>query len=314
MATNLTIVCPSYNEAEVLPDSIEKLKNLLDDLIGKKLIARSSSAIIVNDGSTDESWNIIKKSHDNDARIKAVNLAFNSGHQNAIMAGMMAAKDNCDAVITMDVDLQDDLACVEKMLEEYKQGYDVVYGVKADRSSDAVIKRLTAKGFYKFQKAMGVNAIENHSDFRLLSNKVLQTLSGYHENNLYLRGIIPSLGFKSAQVQDNISDRKAGKSKYTTKKMLNLATDGITSFSSRPLKIVFWVGIIFLIVALINAIDVVVALCNGTAAPGWSQLMLSLWFIGGVLMISLGVVGTYIGRIYSEVKNRPQYIISETLD
>lgn len=230
------------------------------------------------------------------------------------MAGMMSVKDQVDAAITIDVDLQDDLNCIEKMIDLYCQGNDVVYGVKTKRKADSFRKRVTARAYYRVQKLMGINIVDNHADFRLVSNSVLKTLSKFHESNLYLRGIIPSLGFKSAKVDDKISERSAGKSKYTSKKMMKLATDGITSFSSTPLKVVFWIGVLFLIFALINGIDVVVALVNGTAQPGWSQLMLSVWFVGGVIMVSLGMVGIYIGRMYSEVKHRPQYIISEVLD
>lgn len=314
MAIKLAIVCPCYNEEEILVNSANKLSALFDQLINAKKIDTSSVVVFVNDGSVDSTWDKIKEVHKQNSNFKGVNLAFNSGHQFAIMAGMMSVKDQVDAAITMDVDLQDDLSCIEKMIDYYNEGYDVVYGVKTKRDADAFVKRFTASAFYKIQKLMGVNAIDNHADFRLVSNKVLLTLDKFKETNLYLRGIIPSLGFKSAKVDDVISERIAGESKYTTKKMMKLATDGITSFSSRPLKIVFWIGVIFLIVALINAIDVVVALCNGTAQPGWSQLMLSIWFVGGVIMVSLGLVGIYIGRTYSEVKKRPQYIISEVLD
>lgn len=314
MSTKFAIVCPCFNEEEVIEQSASKLSTLFDDLIAKKKIDANSTIVFVNDGSVDSTWDLIKKLHSENSRFKGLNLAFNSGHQNAIMAGMMAVVDKVDAVVSIDVDLQDDISCIEKMLDHYHNGSDVVYGVKSSRKGDGFLKRFTATSFYKLQKAMGIKIIYNHSDFRLLSNKVLKTLAKYNESNLYLRGIIPSLGFKYATVDDKISERSAGKSKYTTKKMLRLATDGITSFSSRPLKIVFWIGVIFIIVALINAIDVIVALCNGTATPGWSQLMLSIWFVGGVIMIALGMVGTYIGRIYTEVKHRPQYIISEVLD
>lgn len=314
MATKLAIICPCYNEEEVLEDSANKLSALLGGLVNSKKIDPSSIVVFVNDGSTDSTWEKIQYIHSQNPKFKGINLAFNSGHQFAMMAGMMSVVDKVDAAVTIDIDLQDDIFCIEKMLDFYVDGYDVVYGVKSNRKADKFFKRFTAKSFYKFQRLMGINIIDNHADFRLVSNKVLKTLSKFKETNLYLRGIIPSLGFKSATVDDVISERSAGKSKYTGKKMMKLATDGITSFSSRPLKIVLWIGIIFLIVALINAIDVIVALCNGSAQPGWSQLMLSIWFAGGVIMVSLGLVGIYIGRTYSEVKRRPQYIISEVLD
>ena len=311
---NIAIVCPCYNEEEILEKSAAKLDSLMSSLASEGKISSQSLVVFVNDGSVDNTWDLIKKINAKNSRFKGVDLAFNSGHQFAIMAGMMSVKDKVDAVITIDVDLQDDISCIGKMIDLYCQGNDVVYGVKVDRKGDSFIKRTTAKSFYSMQRLMGINIVDNHADFRLLSNKVIGVLSKYKESNLYLRGIIPSLGFKSATVDDKISEREAGKSKYSTKKMFKLATDGITGFSSRPLKIIFWIGVVFLIVALINAIDVVISLCNGTAAPGWSQLMLSVWFIGGVVLISLGLVGIYIGRTYSEVKQRPTYIVSEIID
>ncbi len=207
----------------------------------------------------------LNKEHNN---FKAINLAFNSGHQLAIMAGMMSIKDMVDAAVTIDVDLQDDISCIPKMIELFDQNYDVVYGVKVNRDGDSFMKKLTASTFYKSQKLMGINVVENHADFRLLSKKVLQTLSLYHESNLYLRGLIPSLGFKSAYVDDTISKRELGKSKYSTKKMLHLAADGVVNFSNAPLKIVIGLGIVFLIIALINAIDVIIAIVKNTAVPG----------------------------------------------
>lgn len=276
MGVKLAIICPCYNEEEILENSAKKLDSLIDSYVAKDVLDPSSFVVFVNDGSDDSTWGIIKKIHEKNSRFKAINLAFNSGHQYAIMAGMMSVKDQIDAVVTIDVDLQDDISCIEKMIEDFNAGYDVVYGVKTDRKADGFVKRFTATAYYKMQKIMGINIVNNHADFRLLSNKVLKVLSKYKESNLYLRGIIPSLGFKSAVVEDKISDRAAGESKYSSKKMMKLATDGITSFSTRPLKIVFWIGVLFLIVALINAIDVVVALVNGTAQPGWSQIMLSI--------------------------------------
>lgn len=239
MATKLAIVCPCYNEEAVLESSAKKLYGLLTGLISEGLADSSSTIVFVNDGSHDSSWDIMKNIHASMPRFKAINLAFNSGHQFAIMAGMMAVKDQVDAAITIDVDLQDDINCIPKMLELFAAGNDVVYGVKTSRKGDSFMKNVSARGFYKMQKLMGIDIVDNHADFRLVSNKVLQTLSKFHERNLYLRGIIPSLGFKSATVDDKISERTAGKSKYSSKKMMKLATDGITSFSSTPLKIVF---------------------------------------------------------------------------
>ena len=314
MAPRLAIICPCYNEEELIESSASKLFSIIDNLISLNKIDASSLIVFVNDGSSDMTWEKIKQVHEQNHRLKGINLAFNSGHQNAIMAGMMSVKDQVDAAITIDVDLQDDLNCIEKMIDLFAKGNDVVYGVKTKRMADKFSKRVSARSYYRMQRLMGINIIDNHADFRLVSNKVLVTLSKFHESNLYLRGIIPSLGFKAATVDDEISSRRRGKSKYSSKKMMKLATDGITSFSTTPLKIVFWIGILFLVVALINGIDVVMALINGTAQPGWSQLMLSIWFVGGVVMVALGMVGIYIGRTYNEVKHRPQYIVSDILD
>ncbi|MDO5329289.1 MAG: glycosyltransferase family 2 protein [Coriobacteriia bacterium] len=306
----LGIICPCYNEEEVIYESASKLESLIKSMD----VSHDSFVVFVNDGSADHTWDIITELHNKNPLFRGVNLVFNSGHQNAIMAGMMYAKDKVDCAISIDVDLQDDINCIPRMIEKFKAGNDVVYGVKVDRSSDSVAKRSTANGYYRLQRLMGIDVVDNHADFRLVSNKVLNSLAAFKESHLYLRGIIPSLGFKSDIVEDRISERRAGRSKYSRKKMFKLATDGITSFSSVPLKIVFWIGVVSLIVALINAIDVIVALCNGTAAPGWSQLMLSVWFVGGMILIAIGLLGTYIGRIYGEVKNRPRYIISDKLD
>lgn len=308
--TKLAIICPCYNEEEVLKDSASNLVELFKQLN----VSKDSFVLFVNDGSGDKTWEIIAELYNKNPLFKGIDLAYNSGHQNAIMAGMMYCKNKVDCAITMDVDLQDSLACIPQMLEKFSQGYDVVYGVKVDRHGDGVAKRTTASGYYKLQRIMGINIVDNHADFRLVSNKVLNVLSRYKESHLYLRGIIPSLGFKSTTVEDTISERTAGHSKYSRRKMLKLAADGITSFTTTPLKIVFWIGVISLIIAFINAIDVVIALCNGTAVAGWSQLMLSVWFLGAMILIAIGLLGIYIGRIYGEVKNRPQYVISKELD
>lgn len=314
MTIKLGIICPCYNEEEVIEDSSKKLKAVIQNLIDKDKIDKSSFVVFVNDGSRDNSWNLISKLHKEDAVFRGVNLSFNSGHQFALMAGMNYTKNKVDAAISIDVDLQDDLNVIEKMVDKFMDGNDVVYGVKNNRDVDSFGKKMSAKWFYGFQKRLGLNIIVNHADFRLVSNKVLNILSSYNESNIYLRGIIPSLGLKSDTIKYDIKDRDAGTSKYTGKKMMKLATDGIIGFSPAPLKAIIWIGIIFLIVALINAIDIIVSLINGTAEPGWSQLMLSLWFVGGVVLISLGLVGVYIGRTYSEVKHRPQYIILDVLE
>ncbi len=310
----LAIVSPCYNEEEILESSAGILLNVLDSLRGEGSITNDSFVLFVNDGSKDSTWSIISKLHCNNLTIKGINLARNVGHQNALMAGMMAVKDKCDAVVTIDSDLQDDVSAIGKMVNEFIRGYDVVYGVKVSREGDSFLKSFTAQAFYKLQQGYAhIESVYNHADFRLLSSRVLDTLSKYKESNLYLRGIIPQIGYPSTIVEDVISERKAGKSKYSLGKMMTLALDGITSFSSRPMMSIVHIGVLFTIVSLIMVIYVIIKYYNGDVVPGWSSLMVSLWFIGGILLIALGVIGIYIGRIFIEVKNRPLYTIQDEL-
>lgn len=309
----LAIVSPCYNEEEVLEESAGRLTALFDELVAKEKISADSFVLFVNDGSKDRTWSIIKQLHKTNAYIKGMNLARNVGHQNAIMAGMMTAKDWSDAVITIDADLQDDLNAIEEMIDAYTEGYDVVYGVKVSRQADPMLKRLSATAFYKLQRQMGVETIYNHADFRFLSRRVLQQLSHYQERNIYLRGIIPLLGFPSTTVDDVIRERTAGTSKYTLKKMLGLALDGITSFSVKPIYGIVYLGIVFVFISILIGFYVLYALISGTAEHGWASLMLSIWFVGGVVLVSIGAVGVYIGKIYREVKHRPLYNVEEVL-
>jgi len=309
----LAIVSPCYNEHEVLEESAKRLTTLMKDLIARKKIAENSYVLYVNDGSKDDTWAIISNLHKANSLINGLNLAHNVGHQNALMAGMMTAKDRCDGVVTIDCDLQDDLTAIEKMVDLYEAGNDIVYGVKVSREADSFMKKLTAQSFYKLQSSLGVNAIYNHSDFRFMSRRSLQALAQYPERNLYLRGIIPTIGFKTATVDDVISNRLAGQSKYTLTKMLHLASDGITSFSSQPMTIVLVLGILMLVVAFSMGIYVLVSLIMGHYVPGWSSLMMSIWFIGAVITISIGICGAYIGKMYTEIKHRPLYIIADQL-
>ena len=303
----LAIVSPCYNEEEVLEQSAACLTALFDELVGKEKISADSFVLFVNDGSKDRTWNIIKKLHKENPYVKGMNLARNVGHQSAIMAGMMTAKDWSDAVVTIDADLQDDLNAIEEMIDAYTAGYDVVYGVKVSRQADPLLKRLSATAFYKLQRRMGVESIYNHADFRFLSRRVLEQLSHYQERNLYLRGIIPLLGFPSTTVDDVIRERTAGSSKYTLRKMLGLALDGITSFSVKPIYGIVYLGIIFVFISILIGFYVLYSLIAGTAEHGWASLMLSVWFVGGVVLMSIGAVGLYIGKIYKEVKHRPLY-------
>lgn len=310
----LAIVLPCYNEQEVLPRSIEKLTGLFNDLIKREKISADSFIMFVNDGSKDRTWEIISEQFEANTYVKGINLAGNVGHQNAIMAGMMTAKDMSDAVITMDADLQDDLNAIEKMVDHFANGYDIVYGVKVSRKADPLLKRLSATIFYKLQHAMGLKTIYNHADFRLMSRRALQQLSLYKERNLYLRGIVPMVGYRWTTVDDMISEREAGQSKYTLKKMLNLAVDGITSFSIEPIHWILGAGIFFLCTSVIMTIYILYSFFDHIVVPGWTSIMISLWFIGSILLLAIGVIGQYIGKIYTEVKERPLYNIEEILD
>ena len=310
----LATVSPCYNEEEVLRHSIERLTALFDSMRAEGLISEDSMMVFVNDGSRDRTWEIIKEQHQENAYVKGINLARNAGHQNAIMAGMMTVKEWADAVITIDADLQDDIACIPQMVRLFSEGNDIVYGVKVSRQADPVMKRLSAQALYKLQSAMGVESVYNHADFRLMSKRALDMLATYKEHNLYLRGLIPQIGLRTATVDDVISERYAGSSKYTLSKMLKLALNGITAFSVKPMYGIFYMGIVFLLIACGIGIDVVHALLTGTAVPGWSSLILSVWLVGGFILIALGITGAYIGNIYTEVKRRPLYHIQEILD
>lgn len=307
----LAIVSPCYNEEDVLRESTQRLGELFDSMVADGRISPDSFILFVNDGSRDRTWDIITELHASDSRVRGVCLARNVGHQAAIMAGMMTAKDWADAVITIDADLQDDISVIPKMVDEYARGYDIVYGVKVQRTADPLLKRLSAVAFYKLQASMGVESVFNHADFRLMSRRALQMLSSYKETNLYLRGLIPLIGLDTTTVDDVISERRAGHSKYTLAKMLSLALDGITSFSVKPIYCILWLGVAFILISILIGIYVIHAIMAGTAVPGWSSLILSVWFVGGMVLISIGVVGAYIGKIYKEVKRRPLYNIKE---
>lgn len=309
----LAIVSPCYNEHEVLYESARRLTELLNDLIAKGKITKDSFILYVNDGSKDDTWDIICGLHASNRFVCGINLAHNVGHQNAIMAGMMTAKDRCDGVVTIDCDLQDDITAIERMIDLHADGIEIVYGVKVSRQADSFMKKFTAQAFYRMQSSMGVDAVYNHADFRFMSSRALNALAQYPERNLYLRGIIPTIGFRTATVDDVISERIAGQSKYTLTKMLRLASDGITSFSSKPMIIVLATGNLMLISSLAMMVYVVISLLMGHYVPGWSSLMLSVWFIGSVITIGIGILGTYIGKMYTEIKHRPLYIVADSL-
>ena len=309
----LATVSPCYNEEQVLEQSVGRLTTLFEELISKQKISPDSLMVFVNDGSRDHTWDIICRLHKQNPHIRGINLARNVGHQNAIMAGMMTAREWVDAVVTIDADLQDDLQAIEKMIDAYADGSEIVYGVKVQRTADPLLKRMSAEAFYRLQATMGVESIMNHADFRLMSRKALDILSTYPEKNLYLRGLIPMMGLKSSKVDDVISERTAGVSKYTLGKMMGLALNGITSFSVKPLYAIIYMGLLFLFISFLIALYVFHALIVGTAVPGWSSLILSIWLVGGFVLISIGITGVYIGKIYQEVKARPLYNIQEIL-
>lgn len=310
----LYAVVPCYNEQDMLPLSAPILRDKWLTLMDRGAISRDSRITLVDDGSADGTWQIIRELCDApDSLFSAVKLSHNRGHQNALLAGLESVMDRCDAAVSLDADLQDDIDVIDRFIEEYENGCDIVYGVRDDRSSDSFAKRVTAQGYYKFLKLLGVDIIYNHADYRLMSRRALHALSGYRETNLFLRGIIPELGFPSAIVTYARKEREAGESKYTLTKMLKLAFDGITSFSVRPIRILAVVGVLTLLVAVVMAVYTLVRHFTGNTVSGWSSLMISIWFLGGLNLLALGVVGEYIGKIYSEVKQRPRYIVEETV-
>lgn len=309
----LIIVSPCYNEEAILRYSADTLTSFLKRVIALGKIAPSSRILYVNDGSRDRTWSLIEELHKDNSFVEGLSLAKNVGSELAVMAGMMAARERADVVVTIDADLQDDVEAIEEMINHYLEGCDIVYGVKTSREADPWLKRITAEGFYRLQQNMGINVIFNHTNFRLMSKRALEALSEYSERNLYLRGIIPQLGFRSAEVEDVIRERTAGESKYNYTKLLLLAVDGITSFSTKPISFIVGMGLFSLLISIVMAIYVLVSYVEHLSVPGWASLMLSLWFIGSMLLLSIGVVGQYIGKIYVEVKARPRYHIDQYL-
>jgi glycosyltransferase involved in cell wall biosynthesis len=311
----LYMVVPCYNEEAVLHETAKQLKEKYKSMIERKLISEQSRVVFVNDGSKDKTWQIIEELHsDSPEYFSGINLARNSGHQNAVLAGLMTVKDICDIAITMDADLQDDINAIDSMVEEYYKGNQVVYGVRSERKTDTFFKRFTAESFYKFMKVMGADVVYNHADFRLMSKVVLKELENFKEVNLFLRGMIPLIGYKSTSVYYERNERFAGESKYPLKKMLAFAMNGITSFSVKPLKIITGIGFLMVFLSMIAFIWAFVAKFIGESELGWSSLICSIWFIGGLQILCLGVIGEYIGKIYAEVKQRPRYIVAEFIN
>ena len=310
----LYMVIPCYNEEEVLPETTKRLEKKLGDLIKKKVISEKSKVMYVNDGSKDKTWELIKNINKDNPMFTGICLSRNRGHQNALVAGLLTAKEYADVVISMDADLQDDINAIDEMLEKYYDGCDIVYGVRSARKTDTFFKRVTAEGFYKFMQMMGVDVVYNHADYRLTSKKVLNNFQDYKEVNLFLRGIFPLIGYKSDKVYYERAERFAGESKYPLKKMLNFAWDGITSFSVKPLRLICTLGFAILFISIIIMIYSLVRKLTGNTIDGWTFLNISIWFIGGLQMISLGVIGEYVGKMYNETKARPRFIIAENLE
>ena len=311
--TKLYIAVPCYNEEEVLPDSAEKLRTKLNAMMDAGLIGYDSRIVFIDDGSRDKTWQLIEELHRSDPIFSGIKLSRNRGHQNALMCGLMTLRDEADAVISIDADLQDDIEVFDEMVEKFRQGCDVVYGVRSKRETDSFFKRFTAEGYYKFLEKMGAKVIFNHADFRLMSRRALQAFSEFHETNLFLRGMVPMVGFKSDIVAYERSERLAGESKYPLKKMLALAWEGITSLSTKPIKLITRLGLIIFLVSIVMLIYSLVRYFMGATDTGWASLMVSIWAIGGLQMMAIGIIGEYIGKIYLEAKRRPRYIVEEYL-
>ena len=311
----LYIVVPCYKEQEVLPETSKRLKAKILELRKQGKISDRSRVMFVNDGSSDDTWPIISRLHEQEPDIfSGVNLSRNRGHQNALLAGLMTAVNYADMIISMDADLQDDINAVDGMVDAYHEGFEVVYGVRSKRETDTFFKRFTAEGFYKVMLALGVNIVYNHADYRLMSRRAVEGLAQFSEVNLFLRGIVPQIGYKWTTVTYERAERFAGESKYPLKKMLAFAADGITSFSVKPIRFVLTTGVVVFFVSLLMLLYALIAKIMGSATAGWTSLMGSIWLIGGIQLLSLGVIGEYIGKIYNETKRRPRFIIERVLN
>ena len=309
--TKLFVVLPCYNEEEVLGETSKRLLELYGKMISEGTVSPESKIVFVDDGSRDRTWEIISGLCEQNNIYRGVKLAHNAGHQNALLGGLMTVKDECDCAVSIDADLQDDINVIPEMVKKFDNGCDVVYGVRSERKTDSFFKRTTAQGFYKFMAMMGVDVVYNHADYRLMSRRALNDLESFKEVNLFLRGLVPLIGYKSDSVYYERAERFAGESKYPLKKMLSFAFDGITSFSVKPIKVLWSMGWIVCVAAVIAAIYTLVSKFFGYTSDGWASLMCSIWFLGGVQLVSIGIIGEYIGKIYKESKARPRYIIEE---
>ena len=310
----LYIVVPCYKEEEVLPETAKRLKVKMKQLTAEGKISPASRVMFVNDGSKDRTWPIIQELHAGDKLFSGVNLSRNRGHQNALLAGLLTAVNKADMIISMDADLQDDINAVDAMVDAYHNGCDIVYGVRSSRKTDTFFKRFTAESFYKLMKGLGVDIVFNHADYRLMSRRAVEVLSQFGEVNLFLRGIVPQIGYPWTTVEYARAERFAGESKYPLKKMLAFAFDGITSFSVKPMRMILNIGAVVFLVSLCMLLWALIAKLSGRANTGWTSLMGSIWLIGGIQLLCLGVVGEYIGKVYAETKHRPRFIIEQVLD
>jgi len=312
--TVLYLVIPCYNEEEVLPETSRRLLEKLGTMVENKMVSPKSRILFVNDGSKDKTWDLIEELHEKHPQISGLKLSRNRGHQNALLAGLMTAKQYADILISMDADLQDDIDAVDKFVEEYYNGCDVVYGVRSSRATDTAFKRNTAGIFYKLMQALGVDIVDNHADYRLMSKRAVEALAEYREVNLFLRGVVPLIGFKTAIVTYERHERFAGESKYPLKKMLAFAIDGITSFSVKPLRMITWLGIFIFLCSMLMLLYLLLQKLFGYTVQGWTTLMGSIWMIGGIQLFCLGMIGEYIGKIYAEVKQRPRFIVDQFIN
>jgi len=314
MENKLYLVIPCYNEEAVLPETAKRLKEKITSLIEKGKIDKASRIVFVNDGSKDKTWEIICSLHEQDKAFSGINLSRNRGHQNALLAGLMTVKDHADMTISMDADLQDDIDAVDEMIDKYLDGKDIVYGVRSSRKKDTFFKKATAEGFYKLMNTMGANTVFNHADYRLMSRRALEGLAEFGEVNLFLRGVVPMIGYPWDVVYYERGERFAGESKYPLGKMLAFAVEGITSLSIKPIRMITGLGFFIFFVSIVMLIYSFVRHFMGETIVGWTTLMVSVWAIGGLILLSLGVVGEYIGKIYLETKARPRFIIEQFLN
>lgn len=308
----LNIVVPCYNEEEVLRETTKQLSALVDRMIAAKKID-SCDIVYVDDGSRDATWSIIEELQSTNSYVHGIKLAHNVGHQNALWAGLEQRVDQCDAIVSIDADLQDDIEAIEQMVDAYNEGSEVVFGVRKERKTDTFFKRQTALGFYRLMQRMGVDIVYNHADFRLTNQRVTRELMKYPERNMFLRGMVKNLGYKTKEVYYDRKERFAGESKYPLRKMINFALDGITSFSVQPLRLITTFGFIVVLLSIVAAIYALAAYLTGRAVAGWTSMLVSVWFIGGAILLSMGVIGEYIGKIYKEVKRRPRYHIEKEI-